>query len=64
MRFMDELRGSEGERCTVADLRHGEVYSGTVEEVREREGKVRVRYDDGTLVSVGYSFVTLTEPEA
>jgi len=62
-RFLDELSGSVGEPCTVTDLREGKVYHGTIEELRFPEDKVRVRYDDGTLVSVGPGFVTLVEDE-
>jgi hypothetical protein len=63
VRFMDELHGSVGERVTVADLRNGIVREGSIEELNEPQERVRVRYDDGTLVSVGIGFVTLLTDE-
>lgn len=63
MRFMDELHGSIGERCTVTDLRTATVYEGTVVALHDASEKVDVRYDDGRLVRVGIGFVTLTLDE-
>ncbi len=64
MRFLDELRGSEGERCTVTDLRRGEQWDGTILAVHFDRGKVDVRRDDGVAYEVGYSFVQLHGKEA
>jgi cation diffusion facilitator CzcD-associated flavoprotein CzcO len=61
--FADELRGSEGERCIVTDLRTGTRHEGVIIEWREREKKAVVQYDDGRTFRVGYSFVTLTDEE-
>ncbi len=63
MRFLDELRGAEGERCTVADLRHGTTWTGTVKGVDLHDGKVYVERDNGVTYRVGYSFVTLEGDE-
>lgn len=63
MRYADELKGSEGERCIVGDLRRGIVHHGVIEQVHDEGRKVTVLYDTGLRVRVGYGFVSLTEPE-
>jgi len=63
MRFADELRDSVGERCTVSDLRTGTIEAGTIQGIEGGGLKVRVLYDSGALVRVGYNFVELTEDE-
>jgi hypothetical protein len=64
MRFADELRGSEGQRCRVTDLRNGKSYFGTIEKWDDRTKKAQVLYDDGvTRVRVAYSFVSLLDEE-
>lgn len=63
MKYADELRGSEGERCRVTDLRTGTIHNGTIEAWHDEIGKADVRYDDGRVVRVGYSFVALVEDE-
>ena len=57
--FADEMRGSEGERCTVVDLRTGESHAGTVESWDDANGKAIVQCDNGLRLLVGYSFVML-----
>jgi hypothetical protein len=64
MRFADELRGSEGERCKVTDLRTGTIHPGVVQKWNDVTRRADVLYDDGTLVRVGYSFVSLIGDEA
>ena len=59
MRYADEMRGSVGERCTVTDLRTGKQYHGVVVAWNDATKKADVEYDDGLLVRVGFSFVTL-----
>lgn len=63
MRYADEMRGSEGEPCTVTDLRTGTTHNGTVQKWDDATKKADVLYSDGTLVRVGYSFVTLAGGE-
>lgn len=58
-RFADEMRGSEGERCTVTDRRVGKTYAGTILKWDDRIKKADVKYDDGRIVQVGFGFVTL-----
>lgn len=62
-RFADELRGSEGERCIVTDLRTGKRHEGEIVAWNENEHRAVVRYDDGRIFSVGYSFVQLIGDE-
>lgn len=47
-RFADELRGGEGERCTVFGLRNGDVIErdATVIAVHDGGQSATVRYDD------------------
>ena len=59
MRFADELRGSEGERCTVTDLRTGTLQDGTIVSWNDDTQRATVEYDNGRLVSVGYAFLNL-----
>lgn len=63
MRFSDELRGSEGERCIVTDLRTGTRHEGTVLEWDDVDEKAVVRYDGGLAVRVSFSFVQLLGDE-
>jgi hypothetical protein len=64
MRFSDELRGSEGQRCEVIDLAHGGTKrEGVIESWDDAAMKAVVRYPDGTGVRVGYTFVTLLDRE-
>jgi hypothetical protein len=63
MRFADELRGSEGERCVVTDLRTGICHQGVIVAWNDETQKADVQYDSGPLVRVGYSFVRLIEDE-
>ena len=63
MRFADEMRGSEGERCTVTDLRTGKVEPGVVMAWHDKLQKADVKYDSGPLVRVGFNFVTLIGEE-
>lgn len=62
-RFADELRGSEGERCVVTDLRTGVRHQGVIVAWNDATGKADVQYDSGPLVRVGFSFVLLIGPE-
>ena len=62
-RFADELRGSVGERCIVTDLRTGTQHEGVIVAWDDETQKAYVRYDSGTTVRVGYSFVQLIEDE-
>jgi len=64
MRFADELRGSEGERCKVTDLRTGTINPGVVQKWNDETQRTDVLYDDGRLVRVGYSFVSLIGDES
>lgn len=63
MQFMDELRGSVGERCKVTNTKTGEEYEGTIIRLHEATGTVTVEKDDKELVSqrrlVHYRFVEL-----
>lgn len=63
MQFMDELRGSVGERCKVVNTKTGEEYEGTIIRLHEATGTVTVEKDDKELVSqhrlVHYRFVEL-----
>jgi hypothetical protein len=58
-RFADELRGSEGERCIVTDLRTGLRHNGVIRAWSDDEKKATVEYDNRRIVRVGYSFVEL-----
>jgi len=62
-RFADELRGSEGERCVVTDLRTGIRHCGVVVAWDDETGKADVKYDSGPLVRVGFSFLRLLGDE-
>jgi hypothetical protein len=64
MKYPDEMRGSEGERCLVADLRTGTIHEGTVQRWDDATKKADVLYANGTLVRVGYSFVLLEGEES
>ncbi len=64
MQYADEMRGSEGDRCTVVDLRTGTKHIGTVMRWDDAEQKADVKYDSGALVRVGFSFVSLDREEA
>ena len=63
-RFADELRGSEGDRCRVIDLRTASSHYGTVESWDDETKKAVVQYDDGTRVRVAYTFVQLIGDES
>ena len=62
-RFADELRGSEGERCIVTDLRHGTRHPGVIVRWDDAAQRADVKYDTGATVRVGFGFVQLDPPE-
>lgn len=63
MQFMDELRGSIGERCMVVNLQHGTVFEASVTALDEENGQVKVTRDDGREHVVGYGLVQLLGEE-
>ena len=63
MKFADELRGSEGERCIVTDLRTGTQHKGTVVRWDDEAQRAEVKYDSGVTVRVGHGFVSLIGEE-
>ena len=58
MRFADELRGSEGERCTVKGI------AGTIEGLTADGQYAYVRLDNGIRPLVSYRDVELEGEEA
>ncbi len=59
MRFADELRGSEGERCTVTSPGSRQLRDGVVIAWDDAAGMATVECDDGTTFRVRFDFVQL-----
>jgi hypothetical protein len=64
MRFADELRGSEGERCAVIDLLDNTATEGVIVKWDDATQKADVQYDSGKRVRVGFLFVQLLGDES